>query len=252
MGLFDFFKKKSTGQKQSETATALSPAERNGYVLAALKDRLMAAGYHAEKHPQYLSLIVNTDLEIATVIMDNPGYHPSLLHLMVVTIHPQYFPDGIHEDIVGIGASFEDKVNSVLDNYLNTTFQPIMDSFTDSHNPALDFTTMVNGKEVLWHPKMGPLTLQGQWSDPPQNEPFYELLKDKLPGLLTNNKLNWLKLYIARQADGSLTGECLFNNEIWKEGLEEIAAYAYTWKMHSDFQGMKQFMVFRRCDASDE
>jgi len=246
MGLFDFFKK-----KPAYTAHTQAPIDQNAYLLDELKTRLTALGYTVEKHPQYLSLVVNSELEIATVIVDNPNNHPSILHLMVLTIHPRYFPGGIEENVVGLGTTVETKVASVLDNYINTTFVPIMESFTDSHDPELDFSATVNGRETLWHPKPGNLTLQGQWGSQPQGEPLFALLKDKIKHHLADNKLNWLKLYISRQPDGTPIGECLLNNEPWHEGLHEITRYVHTWPKDGNFRGMKQFIMFRRCDAYD-
>lgn len=251
MGLFDFFKKKSSDSKQVDRQQS-EPIDNNSYLLETLRNRLIGLGYQVDNNSQYLALIVNSEIEIATVIIDNPNNHPSILHLMILTIHPKYFPNGIEENIVGIGTNIQDKVNSAIDNYINTTFLPIIDSFSDSHNPDLDLSIIMNGKEVLWHPKLGNLTLQGQWNDKPENEPFFEIIKDKLKDKLTSNKLNWLKLYISKRADGTIIGECLFNNETWGEGLADITDYAKSWKLKSDFQGLKQFIVFRKCDAYDE
>lgn len=251
MGLFDFFKKKYSESKQVDSQQP-EPIDNNSYLLETLRSRLIALGYQVDKHPQYLALIINSEIEIATFIIDNPNNHTSILHLMILTIQPKYFPNGIEENIVGIGTNIHDKVTSVIDNYINTTFLPIIDSFSDSHNPDLDFSTIINEKEVLWHPKLGNLTLQGQWNDQPENEPFFEIIKDKLKDKLTLNKINWLKLYISKRADGTIIGECLFNNEPWEEGLSDITDYAKSWKLKSDFQGLKQFIMFRKCDVYDE
>lgn len=264
MGLFDIFFKKTSDKGQPEKKVVEVPKtihpevqaderiDNNLYLQTELGKRLIILDYKVERHTQYLALIVNSELEIAFAIIDNPDNHPSILHLMVLTIHPQYFPNGIEENIVGVGTSFPDKVNSVLDNYIGTTFLPIIDSFTDSHDPDLDFSTTVGEKEIIWHPKLGNLTFQGQWRVQPENEPFFELLKENVKGKLTTNKLNWLKVYISKRGDGTIIGECLFNNEPWEEGLEIISQYARTWKMTSDFQGLKQFIMFRRCDACDQ
>jgi hypothetical protein len=251
MGLFDFFKKKAydndnVGKREGKTI------DNNSYLIETLKSRLTLLGYQVDRHPQYLALVVNAEIEIATVIIDNPNNHPSILHLMVLTIQPKYFPNGIEENIVGLGTTLEEKVNSVIDNYINTTFLTILDSFSDSHDPNLDFTTIIKGKEILWHPKLGNLALQGQWNEQPQNEPLFEIVKDKLSSKLTSNKFNWLKLYISKQRNGKIDGECLFNNEPWKEGLADIAEYAKSWEPTDNFQGLKQFIMFRKCDAYDE
>lgn len=251
MGLFDFFKKKKFTGNQTHREAA-EPIDNNSYLHETLRNKLIQLGYRVIWHPEYLALIVDGEMEIASVIIDNPNNHPDLLHLRILTIHPKYFPKGIEENIAGIGTTMFDKANAVIDNYINTTFLPIIDGFSDSHNADLDFSTMLNGKEVLWHPKLGNLSLQGQWDEQPQNEPFFEIVKDKLQNKLTANKFNWLKLYISKLANGTIIGECLFNNEPWDEALADITAYAESWEMKGSFQGLKQFIVFRKCDAFDD
>ena len=250
MGLFNFFKKNSSDNNQSNRQEEI-PTDQNGYLLDTLKSRLIESGYQVDKHGQYASLIVNSDIEIATVIIENPDYHPAILHLMIVTINKSYFPKGIIENIVGVGATLSEKVNSVIDNYFDTTFSPIVESFSDTHNPDLDFTEVIDGREVLYHPILGNIFTQGNWNELPQNELFFEMIKGMLRGNLTADKFNWLKLYISKRADGGIIGECLLNNEPWEEGLSLISEYAESWKITGDFSGLKQFIMFRRCDSFD-
>lgn len=249
MGLFNFFKKKQPEANQSNTEIN-EPTDNNLLLLLALQERLISMGHNVEMHSQYLALIINSELEIASVIIENPDYHPSLLHLMILTIHPNYFPEGIEENIVGIGETIEQKIESVIDNYLNTTFTPIIDSFTESHYPDLDFFTN-NNREILWHPKLGDLTLQGHWNSYPEGESLFDLLKEKVKNKLGNQKFNWLKIYISKMDESEITGECLFNNEPWEEGLEILYHYAKNWKIEGNFLGQKQFIMFRRCDEYD-
>jgi len=224
----------------------------NTIVFDILKGKIEKLGYKAEKHPEYFSLVINNELEIATQIIDNPNNHPTILNLMVLTMQKEYFPNGIEENIVGMGTNIQDKANMAIDNFINTTFLPIIDSFTDSHNDELDFTINKNGTDILWHPKLGDLTLQGNWESQPNGEPIFELLHEKLKSKLSNNKLNWLKVYIAKNKDSNeIHSECRLNNEPWEEGVSIVEEYAKTWVMTSGFQGMKQFIMFRKCDASE-
>lgn len=252
MGILDFFKKKAIGVNQSVPQNEAPRVNKNWYMLTTLETRLIEMGYQVKRHSQYLALIVNDELDIGLMVVENPDNHPSIMHLMVSASHPKYFPNGIIENVAGAGYSLEDQVNSALDNYINSTFVTIIDSLSDSHNPDFDFMAIANGREVLWHPKLGPLNVQGQWNEYPQGEPFFELLKDKIPGQLTSNKINWLKIYISKRADGEIIGECLFNNSTWETASNQIFNYAKSWKIPGEFHGLKQFIMFGRCDAYDE
>lgn len=252
MGLFDFFKKKSAATNRLGQQSETPPINKNWYVLTALETRLSEMGYAIKMHTQYLALIVNDELEIGVMVVENTDNHPSIMHLIVSASHLKYFPNGIVESIVGAGYAIEDQINTALDNYINPTFVTIMNSFTDSHDPDLDFITKVNGKEVLWHPKLGTLNAQGKWNKYPEGEPLYGLLKNEIPNQLTTNKINWLKIYISKRADGEIIGECLFNNAPWEVASNKIFCYAKTWEMPGEFKGLKQFIMFRRCDAYDE
>jgi Family of unknown function (DUF6348) len=249
VGVFDFFKKKHS--RKHETIVAPIQMDANAYLIDELKKRLEAAGHKVEKSVQYAALTVNSELEIATAIIESADYHPNILHLLIMTIHKEYFPDGIEENIVGIGTDTQSKVQSVLGNYLATTFPPIIGSFSDRHQPELDFLSVTDGRNILWHPKLGDLGLQGQWKNAAENEVLFALVKDNLKTALRDKKLNWLKLYIAKQADGAISGECLLNNEPWDEGYRKLYAYAEKWEPTGGFLAQKQFIMFRRCDSYD-
>ncbi|MCW3160179.1 DUF6348 family protein [Chryseobacterium oryctis] len=246
MGFFDFLKK---NKHRTETENDIKqPLDNNSLLLNELQKKILNIGYKVEKHPKYLSLIINDELEVATFIIENPEYHPNILHLMILTIHKVYFPHGIEENIVGAGINMEEKIESVLNNYLSTTFEPTIESFTDSHNPNLDFYN----NDILWHPKLGNLALQGTFNNDLKNEQLYSLLNIKLKEKMTPEyKYHWLKIYISKRKDGDIIGECLFDNNPWEEGLEIINKYAENWSVDNDFIGMKQFIMFRKCDKYD-
>ena len=226
--------------------------DNNLYLLEELKNKLIQLNYQADIHSPYSVLIVDYGIEIRTAIVDNPNYHPSLLHLKSFTIHPKYFANGIQENIVGLGTTLQDKVNVAIDNYLSTILLPIIDWLSNKKCYSdFDFSTEINGTEVLWHTKIGKLTVQGQWEQQPEWEVLFNIVKDKLKDKLTSSKINWLKLYISKQADGEIIGECLLNNEPLEEGLAGIAEYAKSWTMKG-FQGLKQFIIFRQCDKNDK
>jgi hypothetical protein len=251
MGIFDFFKRKQTEQILKEE-TIPQPIDNNSYLIEVLKSKLLDMGYEVERNPQYLTLIVNSELEISTVIIDVPGIHPYLMQIRVLTAHPLYFPNGIDENLAGAGETIESKIDTALDNYLNSTFMPIIAGFSDSHDPEVDLLVKTNESEVLWHPKLGNLMVQGQWELQPEWNYLFDILKDKITGLLKGDKFNWLKIYISKRADGTIIGECLFNNQPWDSGLDNIVKHAESWNIEGNFKGLKQFIMFRRCDLYDK
>ncbi|WP_121809261.1 DUF6348 family protein [Mucilaginibacter kameinonensis] len=256
MGLFDLFKKKPTEPIQLTAQTqqekpAMQQSEYNGYLTEALESRLLNMGYQIERHPQYLALIVDSEIEIAAAIVDIPGAHPFIMQVNVLKIHPVYFPKGIYECLVGFGETIDKRINSALDNYLDSTFSPIMAGFSDTHDPDVDLLITTNNREVLWHPKLGDLMVQGQWEEMPDGKCLFEILREKIKPLLTNNKFNWLKIYISKNADGAIIGECVFNNQLWNDALDDITQLAEAWIMKGEFKALKQFIMFRRCDAYD-
>jgi hypothetical protein len=252
MGLFDFFKRKTAETIKPDYQPIVPAFPKSWTALGALANELTDLGYQVTSHPDYIGLIVNKELEMEVTVVDVPGAHPSLMQLMVRASHPVYFPQGIIENVVGIGQSTEDQIHSALQNYIKSTFLPIMDSFADTHRPEFDFLAVSNGREALWHPKLGELIMQGQWVEQPQGEPFFELLKGEIPGQLNPQTINWLKVYISKRADGEIIGECIFNNQPWEAAANKIYNYAEGWHMPGEFKGLKQFILFRRCDAYDE
>ena len=219
-------------------------------MLQKLKDRIEKSGNTVEFSTQYAAIIINSEIEIATAIL--PGdFHPSILPLLIITINKDYFPKGIEASLVGLGTTIEQKVDFVINNYITNIFSTIIDSFKDTHIEGLDFKSVINDREILWHPKMSDNSFQGKWNETNDQINLYSILEEDIKTKLSDNKLNWLKLYISRQPNGEISGECLLNNEVWEEGYYLLEEYAKTWKDNGEFLGHKQFIMFRRCDAYD-
>lgn len=242
MGLFDFLKKKSAEPELPPTVL----------LMAQLEYKIRALGYPVERNTQYLAITVNEHLEIAGAIIDTPGAHPLLAQVMLISIHKEYFPQGIKTHLAGIGETRNDQAESAADNYLKSIFPALIESLGEQHS-GVDFQSHTDGREMLWHPNMGSLIFQGQWTNAEayEHETLLNLLKNGIKSQLPNQKLNWLQLFMARQADGEITVECLLNNEPWENGALILHRYVEQWPKTSAYQSQKQFMVFRRCDAFD-
>ncbi|MGL5277005.1 DUF6348 family protein [Myroides sp.] len=213
-----------------------------------LIQRIIDLGYDVQLNEEELILIINDQLQIEFRIIRNPNYAKELIHLMVNTVHPIHFSEGIMESLVGIGITLEERIISAIDNYITSTFIPISESLTDTHSPEYDFMS----DSVLWHPTLSDLRIQGEYNQEVKGDELYLLLVDKLETVLNSNqKFHWLKMYISKQKSGEIIGDCLLDNEPWDNGLEILSDYISKYKVLSEFIGIKQFVVFRRCDKYD-
>ncbi len=229
--------------------------DENLYSFDILKTKLISLGFKIENKEEYLALIVNSDLEITIEIIKNSNSHPSIIQLMITTFHSEYFNNGIITNVVGIGDNVKDKITVAVENFIKGTFNTIIESFSEKHQPEIDFTTKTYNKEILWHPNLGELTFQGEWKNLPIGEPIFNILIEGIKNKLFDQKFNWLKVYISKNSKEEIIGECIFNNELWKEGLNIIENYAKNWNENKKvelFLAQKQFIMFRRCDKFDE
>jgi|GEM_PF-3113879 len=242
MGLFDFLKKGPAPEEHNI----------NNQVIPLLKAELTALHHPVVYSDQDAALIINDVIKIKPAIINiTPHPNASVLQLQVITIHKDYFPQGIEVNLAGIGTDVNDSLGSAISNYITTVFPVIIDSLSDSHYPEADFFSETGGREILWHPKLGDLFTQGQWESIPEGEAFFTLLQNDVKDKLMDQKLNWLKVYVARMPNGGIITECLLNNEVWEEGVEILRDSVQTWPQTPAFLGIKQFMMFRRCDAYD-
>lgn len=240
MKLFNFQKKKTESHDQPHTEEEI--------LLHELVDQITKLNYTIQVDEATQIIIVNDQLLLEFRIIRNPDYAKELMHLMINTAHPTHFPDGIMESIAGIGETVQDRIASVVENYITSTFKPIAESLTDTHSPEYDFTS----DEVLWHPALSDLRVQGSFNRELSGDELYLLLAPKLESMLSRDqKFHWLKMYISKQQSGEIIGDCLLDNEPWDEGLDILADYISTFPVESTFIGIKQFVVFRRCDKYD-
>ena len=250
MGLFDFFKKKQPKPRPQVTAETATEEEVYALLLEKLSDGIELIGFRVERHPDYKALIINGELEIAVAIL--PGaQHPMLLNLMVLAIHPTHFPNGIEDNLPGIGVTVEDRVNVAVNNYLCTVFKPIAQALGDSDDPDSDIVTVINGEEITFQPKVGDIGVQGNWAKMPSNDGLYTLIRERLPNYLIDQKFNWLKLYAAKMQDGTINADSFLNNEIWPEGVMILKQHAAKWGQPGEFLGLKQFCVIRKLETEE-
>ncbi len=213
-----------------------------------LKEKLMEQHYHVEFNQERISLTVDQQVEVIVSDVVEEGLHPHLMKQIYLIVHPEYFPKGIVEYLVGVGTTLQEKMETGIQNFLGTILPPILDGFNDTHDPELDFH---DDNGMLWHPKPGQLGLQGSWEEEPETDDLRALLNAKLQSVIPNQKFNWLKIYAAKDGEGKVTLDCNLNNEPWEAGSQVVLSVAQSWKNPPIFCAIKQFIMYRRCDAFD-
>ena len=235
MSLFDRFKKKTTEANDVDHL-----------LLNKLKQQLTQMGYQVALIEH--GVVIESHLTIHLHIIKDPDLHPSMM-AVAVKIENEYLPEGIEENLTGVGETAEVQIDSALKNFLSISFPPVLDVFSESHKSDLDFMTEIVGRRILFHPKVGSLGLQGEWTVAPKQDVFFELLKNQLSTQLLDRKFNWLKIYASKLNNGSTHIQCSMNNQDWKEGEQIIQNYVDTWNTPISFLGLKQTIMFRLCDA---
>ena len=215
-------------------------------ILEQLSQKIIEQGYKADPDIPTRTIWMGEKMRIELEVIPTPEMDESLIELHIGTyLEDGYFPQGIVDNIAGFGDTEQEKVLSLIENYLSTTFQTIIDSLSGYHNKNCDIYL----GDIHWHTTLGNQYLLGKWQTPPAKRDFYDLLVDLLPqNFTTEVRVQSLKCYVARVGEDCVV-ECLLNNELWDEGAERLRQYAQTWSQGEVFLAVKQLLVFRQCES---
>lgn len=60
-----------------------------------------------------------------------------------------------------------------------------------------------------------------------------------------------MKIYISKLPSNEIYGDCLLNNQEWKDGLNALYWFAEEWKDVKSYAAMKQFVIIKPCEVSE-
>jgi hypothetical protein len=163
------------------------------------------------------------------------------------------FDTEIIESVAGIGSgnNIYDAIRNGTASFVSNVLEVIAESFCDTHNPELDFETVLGDSVQVWHPKIGELHTQGYRDiDTVDNSRIFNILKDEIIMRLGTKRFYWIKVYISSQADGEIITRCTFNNEPFLKAQQKMEEYAKSWNTGNQFKGEKQFILIRQCDKT--
>lgn len=168
-------------------------------------------------------------------------------------VKQENFDTEIIESVAGIGSgnNIYDAIRNGTASFVSNVLEVIAESFCDTHNPELDFETVLGDSVQVWHPKIGELHTQGYRDiDTVDNSRIFNILKDEIIMRLGTKRFYWIKVYISSQADGEIITRCTFNNEPFLKAQQKMEEYAKSWNTGNQFKGEKQFILIRQCDKT--
>ena len=74
------------------------------------------------------------------------------------------------------------------------------------------------------------------------------VIHDPLTEHLADVRLHWVRLFLLRGADGSVSGECKLDNEVWPEARARLLAYE--WPDVPGYLAFRQFLLLQPATES--
>ena len=110
---------------------------------------------------------------------------------------------------------------------------------------VLQLTSEFGGKERKWNCIQSEIVGMGQPLSGDHRLDFWNALKSELPRVLGSRKITFIKIYGARQADGSVTAECRVNDVVCRFLSEALARIVEKWD-NTQFVSRKQIFILEQ------
>jgi len=196
-------------------------------------------------------IIKDYKMSIKACIQSKTQHTEVMLLQMRFVINQELLEDEVVEVLAGIGENMEEAMKNGISSFITGIFDVFSEAFHESHIPDLDFETEWNGESRLWHPKIGPLQVQGDCNLALVDEnKILNILKEDIKVSIGDNRFYWIKVYVSRQADGEIITECTLNNETFYKAESKMREYAEGFDNSNSFRGEKQYIIIRQCDKT--
>lgn len=235
-------------KKSSDKPMTVREAELMGitYLHDCLKGQIKQMKFHRD-----LLILKELDLTVRLHIEDvisQPTH--TLVQLKFITDVSSLDVE-IVETLAGIceGNSLEDAVKQGVLSFREGAFESILNLVQNEVVVDHTFETRYtkDNSATKWHFRYGKAQYQGS---PAVDWDLYSLLQSEIQPKLGNKRFYWLKVYCARQIDGSVQVECLINNERFHTAQDKINNYLLSLPKQESFQGFKQYWFISKDEAS--
>ena len=189
----------------------------------------------------------------------NLAQHPNAVVLQLdVRMWTSLVPEHpIHTPLAGFGDSWPVAVHKALTDWFHRIFEPVQAALgfrPDEPAHRLLVTGTATGEATTWDVFEGPIEVVAQGADKQpildqivgEQRPFPLILDTmtRVVGADPRRPLHWVKLFLARNHDGSRVTECQIDNVDWSDGLEKLLAFR--WPDQPGYLAVKYFAVLRR------
>jgi hypothetical protein len=164
----------------------------------------------------------------------------------------------IRETVVGLGQTPAEAMLQAVHVWMEGVFPPIRALYQpgsgapDVRRFALVTHTLQTERSTHWEVIAGPVQAGGEHSDALfvqlDTSPLFLFIQEPLAEVLSADRLQWLKIFLCRQMDSTVQGECKLNNDDWPAGLEVLSGFP--WPAVPGFLSLRQFIILRPASRS--
>lgn len=182
------------------------------------------------------------------------------------TNHPTLAPDGVFEYQHSTGSSIAESISKGFDQWLQTDFVPLRDALQPKPETCMmlemAFPAQRGKPARVRRAILGPVAhfMQEPPSRPEESvseeHPFcpcclltrsFEAFRELIEG----DGFYGLRLFAARDAEGTPQADCRVNGEDWMKGAEALREYVKSWS-DTGYEFRKQYVVLQSIDKGTE
>ena len=218
-------------------------------------DVMERRGYAVVRHDTRLAHR-DSGLEIKPVLLESRPFNDLVRSSsMVATAHPRLVPSGVLEYQHTFGKTLSDAVRDGLDQWVQLDFTVLVDALRETPEscPAVLITVpQADGGERRRRAVLGPVRHTVERQERPRGDgehPFcpccflmqnYETFRP----LLESDSFYGIRLFAARNQDGSVNADCRVNGQHWEDGQRALLGYVDTWPQ-AGLEWRKQYVVMQ-------
>lgn len=153
------------------------------------------------------------------------------------------FDEPLHETCAGMGSDPAAALGSALGSFLFGLMSAVFTLMR--RESTVQLATEFAGKERKWNLIQSEIVGMGEPVPSQEQGDFWNAVRHQLPSVLGSRRLTMIKLYGAKQADGSITAEARVNDVVSPRLSEQLRQQIESWKT-TQFSSRKQFLLLEQ------